>query len=247
MKMYLRRRRFPDEECKVPDSIIYKFQSEGLGCYRLKFSPNGLMLAAAITNANSKTTVNIYDMKEGLLMATLKGHTNIIHSLTWSLDSKFLLTGSSDYQVKLWNLDLDTDEFIDEELSLQKCFSGEVNHPSYVYASEFLPEKHFYKRCIFVTACFDSKIRIFSMDLGRDMKSTTSGKYPVILEVIGEMVISKDQELNEEFDNILNHCHPTCLAFDEGLRLYVGDSIGGIHIFDIQVLFETYSRCNIPK
>jgi hypothetical protein len=62
---------------KVPDTLLYKFQTAQLGCYRLAFSNNGNYLACACTASNSKTIIKIFSMEDGnykflLLLIKLK-------------------------------------------------------------------------------------------------------------------------------------------------------------------------------
>ena len=48
-KRVIRRRRFKDEPCEIPDKLIFKFDTEYSGCLKLKISHNGLWLVAACT------------------------------------------------------------------------------------------------------------------------------------------------------------------------------------------------------
>jgi len=41
----------------------------------------------------------------------------------------------------------------------------------------------------------------------------------------------------QEAVNLLEHRHPNVLRFDDEGRLYIGDSLGSIHVWDIQVSF----------
>ena len=48
--------------------------------------------------------IKIIDLKSNRQVATLRGHTNVVHSLSFSPDGKYLASGSSDYKVRVWNV-----------------------------------------------------------------------------------------------------------------------------------------------
>ena len=43
----------------------------------------------------------------------------------------------------------------------------------------------------------------------------------------------------DNFEDLLDHRHPNCLAYDYQKLLYVGDSLGSIHIYDINVTINS--------
>ena len=49
--------------------------------------------------------VRIYDFKSGKLLYLLKGHRNVIHSLSFTSDSKRLLVGDGERELALWNVE----------------------------------------------------------------------------------------------------------------------------------------------
>jgi len=55
------------------------------------------------------------------------------------------------------------------------------------------------------------------------------------VEPLIDALVSKMEVKPDDFANLLEHRHPNCLQFDEDGRLYVGDSLGAIHVWDIQV------------
>ena len=61
-KAKARRRRGHDEECKIPDKFYAKFFSAPHGCLRLEFSNNGVYLAAACSELNSRTFIKIFEV-----------------------------------------------------------------------------------------------------------------------------------------------------------------------------------------
>ncbi len=51
-----------------------------------------------------------------------------------------------------------------------------------------------------------------------------------------ELIIS-NQDKNMKYDNfnsLADHRHPNIIKFDDFNRLYVGDSLGTIHVYEIQ-------------
>lgn len=74
----------------------------------LVFSPDGRLLALW----GGDSTIQLRDSVTGALHGTLKGHLELVRTMTFSPDSHFLASGSNDGTVRL--LDLDTDAFRDE-------------------------------------------------------------------------------------------------------------------------------------
>ena len=93
-----------------------------------------------------------------------RGHQNIIHELHWSSDDQYLVSCSSDFTAKVWEIPKysGTSESIDEEKSESKFLVASLIHPSYVYSAKFHPKK-FGDCLIIATACFDAKIRIWKV------------------------------------------------------------------------------------
>ena len=96
--------KFQDLPSELPDLKVWKFDTEALGSFKLKFSNKGKYLAAACTLSSSKTIIKIFDIETGELKIILRGHHDLIHDLTWSLNDNFLISASADCSVKCWNL-----------------------------------------------------------------------------------------------------------------------------------------------
>lgn len=88
----------------MPDVKVWKFETEALGSFKLRFSNKGKYLAAACTLSSSKTLIKIFDIENGELKIVLRGHHDLIHDLAWSLDDNFIISSSADCSVKVWNL-----------------------------------------------------------------------------------------------------------------------------------------------
>jgi len=48
-------------------------------------------------------------------------------------------------------------------------------------------------------------------------------------------LVSSSQEIHDEFKTLLDHRHPNSMIFDKYGKLFVGDSLGLIHVFDTTV------------
>ena len=92
--------------------MLKKYESEiGDGSngmlYASALSPDGNLLAIAgytITKDNQVYIV-IIDLKKGVQVATALGHTNVINSLAFTGNGKYLVSGSDDNSLKVWTVD----------------------------------------------------------------------------------------------------------------------------------------------
>jgi len=50
-----------------------------------------------------KNTIKLWDVKDGKIIKTLEGHTNIVNSAAFSSDGATIVSGSSDKTIKLWD------------------------------------------------------------------------------------------------------------------------------------------------
>jgi len=70
----------------------------GYGC--MKFHPDGLILAGGTVDK----TVQVWDIKDQVTVATLSGHEAEVQALSFSENGYYLATASKDGTVKLWDL-----------------------------------------------------------------------------------------------------------------------------------------------
>ena len=144
LKRWERLSGFPSE---LPDTKLWKFDTEPLGALKLQFSHSGKLLAVACTTQHaSKTLIKIFDVENGELRVILRGHHDLIHDLQWSLNDDFLLSASADCSLKIWNLsslrdasDTYTDKLNYTENDV-KYFVDQLLHPSFVYGGGFYPD-----------------------------------------------------------------------------------------------------------
>lgn len=64
------------------------------------FAPDGRTLA----NGNGDNTIEVWDVQNRTLLATLKGHTGAVNSVAFSPDGRTLASGSEDRTIKFWDV-----------------------------------------------------------------------------------------------------------------------------------------------
>lgn len=80
--------------------IMSRLESRHEGIIRtLAFNPDGSRLASA----SGDRTVRIWDVSDGTLLATLRGHSDSVFSADFSPDGSRLATGSNDRSIRIWD------------------------------------------------------------------------------------------------------------------------------------------------
>ena len=252
--------RLPNEPCLVPNKLFYKFPTAKLGCLTHEFSHNGKYLAAACTEMDSETYIKIFNVEEGELKYRFKGHHNLIHYFTWSFDDLILISASSDNNVTLWRVpyseknDMDNFNYKDNNLIFKMV---DIPHPAYVYCTDIYPSNT-KESMIIATACYDGIVRIYNINFVYDNVNNEYhyNKYVLLFEEPINEINDKDKEYFKDLSenikkggpgikkrdkenivlleqNSLDHRHPNTLSFDISGQLYIGDSIGYIHIWEL--------------
>ena len=70
---------------------------------KVAWSPDGTLLASTPGDPNGTNDIASLWTAGGRLVATLRGHTGVVHCAAWSPDSQFLATASADGSVRLWD------------------------------------------------------------------------------------------------------------------------------------------------
>jgi len=248
-----------NEKCIIPDMLLYKFSTAKLGCLTHEFSHNGKYIAAACTEMNSETHIKIFNVEEGKLRYIFKGHHNIIHHFSWSFDDLILISSSADNIVTLWRIprhDTNEKDNLSPMENLQKFKMYDILHPAYVYSTDIFPGSS-KETMILATACFDGLVRIYIIKLNYDhqnikynfQKCNLFFEIPISQEFEDKAyfqrvenqlksgnVKQKDKErLSLLQKTALDHRHPNSVVFDITGRLYIGDSLGHIHIWLLSI------------
>ncbi len=92
--------------------MLKKFESQiGDGSngmlYASALSPDGNLLAFAgyTLTADNQVYIAIVDINKGVQVATALGHTNVVNSLAFTGNGKYLVSGSDDGTLKVWGVD----------------------------------------------------------------------------------------------------------------------------------------------
>ena len=252
--------RIGKEKCIIPDKLLYKFSTAKLGCLTHEFSHNGKYIAAACTELNSETHIKIFNVEDGLLRYVFKGHHNIIHHFTWSKDDLILISASADNIVTLWRIpkhETSEKDNLNPLENMLKFKIHDINHPAYVYSTDIFPSKN-KETMILATACFDGLVRIYIIKFDYDDKNMKYNwqKCDLFFEITITEDILKDKQHFKGIEDILkdekiqkkdkeklavlrntalDHRHPNVVVFDITGRLYIGDSLGYIHIWLLSI------------
>ena len=119
-----------------------------------------LLLACCCSQAN--TVIKGFSLETLKHVFTLRGHRDIIYSMSVSFDQKYLLTVGSDCCGKLWAIPKHTGDFVSEKSS-DSYLVGKCMHPSYIYAG-CIYETSMGRQLIVLTGCFDGMVRLWKID-----------------------------------------------------------------------------------
>ena len=82
------------------DGSLLQTLQAGSSSYTLAFSPNGGILASG----HKDGTIRLWQISDGRLFQTLKGHSGSVESVVFSADGQLLASGSDDKTVRLWRV-----------------------------------------------------------------------------------------------------------------------------------------------
>ncbi len=146
----------------------------------LRFSPKGDILAVGGGQPSAKGDLRLYQTGDWKLLATLRGHDDVIFSLSFSPDGQQLASASFDQSVRLW------------DMKTHATLKEYHHHSDFVYAIAFSPDG---KRL--VSASKDRTVQLFDKETGKSV-FTFSGMNEDVMAVAfhpdGKSVISSGFE-----------------------------------------------------
>ena len=135
------------------------------------FSPNKKLIAGGFSNGDILIWTN-----EGKLLKTIHAHDSSVEDLDFNPDSRYLVSGSADRTVKIWDM---------QNFKLHKTLIG---HQDRVYAVDFSPLG---KQLISTGA--DNTLRFWNIETGLETKKIAAHKnwvYDVSYSPAGDMIAS---------------------------------------------------------
>jgi WD40 repeat protein len=122
---------------------LLSIEENSVNGYGIEYSKDGKKLAVGLSSGDIK----LFDTETLTLLNTLQGHFKPVLSVSFSQDNKYLVSGSSDQMIKLWNL------------KTQREIKSLVNvHKGPIYAVSFSPTNYY-----FATAGQDKNVKIWQV------------------------------------------------------------------------------------
>lgn len=165
---------------ELPDvSLIHSLNISEYAVDTVKFNSNGDWIALGVSGAGQ---LLVWEWQSEQYIMKQQGHSNVMSSLAYSSDGNFLVTGSYDGKIKVWNV------------SNGFCTLTFTEHTSGVTAVDFSRNKKF-----FVSASLDGTVRAFDMVRYRNFRTLTAPRLVqfscVAIDYSGEFVAAGAQDV----------------------------------------------------
>lgn len=86
------------------NEVIAKFNNPERAVIKVRFSSNSEYIASISGDRIKRNEIDIWNMQTGKLERTLKGHSNVVRSIAFSKNDKFLASAGEDNCINLWNI-----------------------------------------------------------------------------------------------------------------------------------------------
>ncbi|KIK32064.1 hypothetical protein CY34DRAFT_195003 [Suillus luteus UH-Slu-Lm8-n1] len=141
------------------ETILASIETGHEYVYAVVYSPDTTLIATGGQDGPwaeepTEASVKIWDAETGKLVATLKGHTDIVRCLAWTKDGKTLISGSSDCSIRIWNTTNWKQTAVLDE------------HTSVVYGIAISPNGR-----ILASASWDNTARLWNLENGQPISS----------------------------------------------------------------------------
>ena len=197
--------------------------------YAIAVSPNQKYLASAGFYGDPDhrqliTDIRLYDYETREIIGVMSGHTNVVADLTWTPESKHLISAARDNTIKIWD---------PSKLALVRTLEG---HGDQVRSIDVWQDK-------IVSASTDNLVILWDMNSGQQLMTSYdhfAAVEQVVFDPSGKFIVSGagDKQLNiydgglNYFNTIYLNESPSSLAFSrDGEKLIVGLMDGTVQIF----------------
>jgi len=130
--------------------LVHVLKAPGSLVERVTFSPDGRLVAAALTGSGNTGTARIWDVQTGRTLHVLEGHTNGVQDVAFDPSGKLLATGSADSTAAVWRV------------ADGRRLADLRGHASFVSSVAFSPDSRF-----LLTGSEDSTARVWEVSSGR--------------------------------------------------------------------------------
>uniref|UniRef100_UPI00358FBE35 jouberin-like n=1 Tax=Myxine glutinosa TaxID=7769 RepID=UPI00358FBE35 len=177
--------RLPGQACQIPNKLLLSLPAGLAGCFRIAFSHDGRLLAAACAHRDTHP-IRLYEIPSGKLLAELHGHLSIVYDLCWSSNDKHLISASADSTAQIW-----------ATAPSPREASIILPHPAFVYAARFHPRLDVAIPSLAITGGYDGVLRAWAAEkptahLLRELEGHTGYVNTICFDPDGLMMFSGD-------------------------------------------------------